>query len=187
MHGPISPSVSAYGPHVPVPADRGDDEDHRERVHRDALVPAQLAGRQVRALRQVERADHRGRRDDGRDREAVRTERSRAICAHVSVARTDAASSARPHSASVAMFAPTVRTTKKLIHGSSVMPARPAALHEQSAHVPTRSSRWCAVRKPTLRAACATAASTDRSMLSDAGRSSTRPQFASRPGGDGAR
>ena len=41
-------------------------------------------------------------------------------------------------------------------------------LHEQSAHVPTRSSRWWLVRKPTLRAACSTAASTDRSMLSEA-------------------
>ena len=55
--------------------------------------------------------------------------------------------------------------------------ARPPRQGVQSAHRPTRSRRWCSVRKPTCRAASSIAIATERSTAGVAGRSSTRPQF----------
>ena len=107
-------------PHVPVAPDRGDHEDDRERVHRDALVPAQAARRQVGAFREVQRADHRGAGDDRRDARPLSPSRVACLRPRVVARGRTARRSARTHSANVAMFAPTVRTTKKLIQGSSV-------------------------------------------------------------------
>ena len=46
-----------------VLAERGDEEDHRQGVHRNALVPAQLARDQTHGLTQVEAADRCGQCD----------------------------------------------------------------------------------------------------------------------------
>jgi hypothetical protein len=63
-----------------VAPDRGKAEDHDERVHRDALVPAQHARREARDLGEVQAADRGRQRDaEGEPQRSRRDERSHAI------------------------------------------------------------------------------------------------------------